>query len=176
MNTMNQIHIDLETLDTARTAQLLSIGAVCGDNTFYRELSNDDYKQYGEFTQSKDTIAWWEDQGGFQYRENPVPVSTALHEFCTWFRGVSTAIESDTEVWANSPSFDCDKINFHLEVLHLPPLWKFYQERDVRTIKSLAYTLHLPIAAALNPHHALQDAINQREFVRDVYQYLNDRL
>ena len=59
-----QIHIDLETLATSYNAQILSIGAVCGNAEFYIEVDTSLYDD--TFAVSESTREWWVSQGGFK--------------------------------------------------------------------------------------------------------------
>lgn len=167
----NQVHVDLETLDTRPTSKVLSIGAVCGTEEFYCELDQSVYAMSQEFTYSQSTLDWWDEQGGFQPSVEPVNPFVAISNFSRWFAEV-TAELSDVEVWANSPSFDCQILTHHFTYFGVTQPWKFYQERDVRTAKALATALRLNVRQAKNPHNALQDAKNQQAMVDSIYQTL----
>lgn len=159
----NQVHVDLETYDTAHTAKILSIGAVCGVDTFYCEVSQGEYPEMA-FTESEATRKWWDDQGGFVPTVESDSPSQCIHSFCVWFLRVTDGMD-DVEVWANSPSFDCDILIHHFRYYGVNLPWKFYQEQDVRTIKRLARRLNLGIEMKTNDHNALRDAQNQQRFV-----------
>lgn len=169
---LNQIHIDLETLDTRHTSRILSIGAACGTETFYEEVDQASYEQ-GElaFTTSNETVAWWDERGGFQPTKEPITPSQMTSKLALWIGEVTDTV-ADFEVWANSPSFDCAILMHHFKYYSIAPPWQFYRERDVRTIKALYQHLRLNIQKYTNPHHALQDAINQQKMVDSVYMTL----
>jgi len=167
----HQVHIDLETLDTKHTAKILSIGAVCGQEQFYTEIALDHYPETGHFTISDSTVKWWDEQGGFQPSTVPQSPHEAVTSFVRWFDRQD--IDSKKlEVWANSPSFDCAILHNHFNYYSVNHPWRFYHERDVRTIKSLATAMRLNIRPYKNPHNALEDAKNQQRFVNSVYQTL----
>ncbi len=172
----NQVHIDLETLDTAHTAKILSIGAVCAEETFYCEIDQALYPQGDVFTASQDTIEWWESQGGFKPSCESVSPAAAMACLSDWWGMVAAHNLDGCEVWANSPSFDCKIINHHLTTLAASPLWNFWQERDVRTVKAVAKAMKLPIRTFNNPHNALKDALNQQAYVKSVYSTLANQL
>jgi hypothetical protein len=163
-----QCHFDLETLDTLNSAKILSIGAVFGDEHFYVEVDQSHYENT-PFTESKSTVEWWEKQGGFQPSEEPKSPYEAITKFHIWLRQCTESLHS-WEIWANSPSFDCEIIKFHMRHYKLSPPWKFYQERDVRTMHSMAETMNLGVRKPTNPHNALQDASNQRVYVEAIYE------
>lgn len=159
----NQLHVDLETYDTEHTAKVLSIGAVIGSETFYCEIAQGEYPEL-IFTESKETREWWDKQGGFTPSVEADSPSQCIHSFAVWYARVTEGIR-DVEVWANSPSFDCDILTHHFKYygVHMP--WRFYQEQDVRTIKRLATRLKLNVEMKKNDHNALRDAQNQQRFV-----------
>jgi hypothetical protein len=164
----SQIHLDLETLGIRESSKILSIGAVHMANTFYRELDITLYNGMPVFTQDQSTIDWWEEQGGFQPQETPISPYNAIAEFNTWVQ--DCIAEGADEVWANSPTFDCDMLRFHMDaLLHADAPWMFWQERDVRTLKALARSMRVTARSYKNPHHALVDAQNQRNYVLSVY-------
>lgn len=160
---LNQVHVDLETMDTEHTAKVLSIGAVCGTETFYCEIAQGEYPEI-VFTESKETREWWDRQGGFVPTVESVSPSQAIHSFAVWFNRVTHDVDS-VEVWANSPSFDCDILTHHFKYYGINQPWMFWQEQDVRTIKQLSRRLKLSVDMRKNDHNALRDAQNQQRFV-----------
>lgn len=184
MDLFSQLHIDLETLDTAHTAQMLSIGACIADKEFYVEVDTSFYDMFYDtpgdttpsnpkFTKSSDTVAWWAEQGGFIPTTAPISPMAATAQLVRWITDNSVA---DMTVWANSPSFDCEILKYHMTAYGLQCPWPFYVERDVRTIKDLAKKIHLPINFPKNPHNALQDARNQQKLVESVFRTLAQKV
>ena len=168
----DQCHVDLETLDTRETSRILSIGAVFKDEKFYVEIDTCLYPTDSPFTESKSTKDWWEKQGGFHPTlDTLISPYEATTKFHRWLSTI-TVSSANWEIWANSPSFDCSMLRFHLNFFNTRPCWDFWQERDVRTAKAIAVAMKLPIRAPQNPHNALQDAANQRVYVEQVYDIL----
>jgi hypothetical protein len=165
-----QCHVDLETYDIQNTAKLISIGAVMGDERFYVEIDQSHYENT-PFTESESTVKWWLKQGGFQPSEEPKSPYEAITKFSIWLRELTEGL-ADWEIWANSPSFDCEILKFHMVHYKLNPPWKYYQEADVRTVYKLAEAMKLGVRKPKNPHNALQDASNQRVYVESVYDTL----
>ena len=158
-----QIHIDLETLATSYNAQILSIGAVCGNAEFYIEVDTSLYDD--TFAVSESTREWWVSKGGFKPTLLDLfSPGNAINQLADFIAGVVKQ-ERDFEVWANSPSFDCAILRHHFDQHFLPCPWEFWQERDVRTIKNAAKRLRMNLRERSNPHHALQDAKNQQMLV-----------
>lgn len=163
-----QCHVDLETYDTRDTAKILSIGAVMEDEKFYVEIDQSHYENT-PFTESQSTVEWWAAQGGFQPSETDLKSPyEAITKFHVWLRNQTEQLMT-WEIWANSPSFDCDILQFHMKHFKLTPPWKFYQERDVRTMHAMAQAMRLGVRKPENPHNALQDACNQRIYVESIY-------
>jgi len=162
-----QIHIDLETLGIRATSQILSIGACCNDNHFYREIDLSHYDD--NFTTDESTAKWWHDRGGFQPTVESVSPHKALTALGHWITDQLERGQDEFEVWANSPSFDCAILRHHYSQYSLFCPWAFWQERDVRTIKNAARTLRIPLNTKPNPHNALQDALNQQALVNRFY-------
>jgi hypothetical protein len=179
---MIQIHIDNETRCTKHSAQLLSVGAVAkrlGDTAprldFYVEIDTTSYGDNPDFTVCSNTELWWANRGGFEpTTDELVPWGQAMWRLYDFFGLVRDHFpremdDDQFEVWANSPSFDLAQLTYHFERCDLKPVWGFWQERDVRTVRKLAEALHLPITRPPAPHHALGDAAQQLEFVERVY-------
>jgi hypothetical protein len=175
--------IDIETLDTAPTALVLSAGWAWFDTEgilssghvcFDHEL-----QQRGqERTISASTVHWWKKQ--------PAPMPESRHGFdvrrldgAIWATFPYTepaslsAAMPDVLVWANSPSFDCVILRHWASRLRHALPWAHWQERDFRTFRALCEA-----AAQRNPsellrtrpqasHNAEQDARDQAQFMID---------
>jgi len=74
----------------------------------------------------------------------------------TFHRSVSL---TSSEVWANSPSFDCEQLEHAGEAVGVSMPWEFYQERDVRTLDALPHSVDLDQQGT--EHTALDDALYQ---------------
>lgn len=159
--------LDLETGGTSAGCAIFSIGAVCFDpmsdflgDEFYLEVSHKScIEQNLRFDQA--TMDWWKAIG------NPpnglFSVSKVLTDFIAWIK----ANKPLTAYWANSPSFDLSILNYALRINELEFPLPYYSERDVRTLKAIAwpnneYKLH-------NGHNALDDAKNQARLVQAAY-------
>jgi len=169
---MYQIHVDIETLGTAATSKVLSLGACCDDKTLYVEVDVSQYQ--GRFTEDKSTLEWWEQQGGFQHTLPPDEMVTPAHmvrALGAFILDVVGDPDADFEVWANSPSFDLAILRHHCRQFAIPVPWMFWQERDVRTINALAKRLRLA-SKEKAPHNALADAQLQERLVKRIYTQL----
>lgn len=159
---VDRVMVDIETLGRERGATILSIGAVRFDTEgvygeFHRSVSRESCETAG-LTVEEETLEWWQsqDEAAQQVLEGGERLADVLFEFTDWF-------EDAEEIWANSPSFDCEILEAAYEAVDLVEPWEFYHERDVRTVKEL------PIAPELEQdgteHDALDDAVYQARIV-----------
>jgi len=156
----NRVMVDIETLGTNPGATILSIGAVqfgpahTGD-TFYRSISRESCEAAG-LTVDADTLDWWQDQddAARAVLDGGQPLADVLAAFRAWYVG-----KDFDEVWANSPSFDCELLEAAYDAVGMDAPWDFYDERDYRTLTAL------PCAVTLEQqgteHDALDDARHQ---------------
>ena len=161
-NGVDRVMVDIETLGRERGAAILSIGAVRFDSAgvygeFYRSVNRESCEAAG-LTVEEDTLSWWQgqDEAAREVLHGGEKLADVLFEFTQWF-------EDANEIWANSPSFDCEILEAAYEAVGLVEPWEFYHERDARTIKNL------PIAPELEQdgteHDALDDAAHQARIV-----------
>lgn len=144
-----EIMFDIETLDTADTAVVLSIGAVLFDKTkvpgeeivdrFYRVLDIQSQIDAGR-TISQSTLLWWlsdHDAAKVNARAeafNPVrqPVVESLGAFYGW--ATQTPVVSVNRYWCVGPHFDGAIMNNLALDFNCEVPWRYNQLRDVRTV------------------------------------------
>ncbi|WP_197425373.1 3'-5' exonuclease [Halobacterium sp. CBA1126] len=153
--------VDIETLGLEPGSAILSIGAVeftadgLGDE-FHREISLKSCQAAG-LEIDAGTLEWWlsQDDAVTGVLAGGGELGPVLNAFYNWY-------PDGAEVWANSPSFDCRHLEAAFDAVGMTEPWEYYDERDVRTLKSL------PIAANVemdgNEHDALDDAKHQARF------------
>jgi len=153
-----RVMVDIETLGLEPGASVLSIGAVEFDTDgyhpgFYGSITRESCEEAG-LTVDEDTVEWWQDQPDEARKqlEGGDDLADVLEEFAEFVDGAD-------EVWANSPSFDCELLIEAGRRVGVPMPWEFYEERDHRTLKSL------PVAVDVGhegvKHNALDDATHQ---------------
>lgn len=152
---VDRVMVDIETLGLEPGAAILSIGAVRFDTaelgeTFYRSVSLQSCQEAG-LTIDADTLDWWLGQddavtgilsGGDKLGE----VLFDFSEFCG---------DAD-EIWAFSPSFDCEMLSAAYDAVDQPVPWSYRDERDARTIAALPYAVEAEQDG--DEHDALDDA------------------
>ncbi|SLM62841.1 Exodeoxyribonuclease VIII [Dickeya aquatica] len=172
--------IDLETLGKNKNAPLASIGAVFFEpetgelgEKFYCRVDFENDMKNGAIPDG-DTIKWWLKQSAEARAElvsdDAIPVWDAVNKFSDWLTDNADNL-NEVKVWANSPSFDCVILSAAFERAETDVPWKYWNERDVRTIKevSLAVTGFCRTIETIGvKHNALDDAISQVALVSAV--------
>lgn len=155
----NNVAIDLETMDTASTAAIVSIGAVKFDkdgikDKFYAIIDLEDCVRLG-LTMSPSTVKWWIRQTNKSDTFNDslsVNLALALIRFSEW-------IGHDAKVWGNGSDFDNVILSNAYNACSLTSPWKYYNNCCYRTIKNLAP--HIKMCRQGIHHNALDDATSQ---------------
>jgi len=171
-----RIMVDIETVGLEIGSAIVEIGAVqfapgeAIDETFYTSVSLTSAQDAG-LTVDADTVEWWVGEHPEVAGEVLVggrDLEDALREFATWY-----GVIEPHEVWANSPSFDCEMLEHAGEEVGVPMPWEFYQERDVRTLDSLPHGVEIEQEGT--EHNALDDAIYQARLASEILGSLNTR-
>lgn len=140
------VMIDIETLAKSKTAIIISMAAAffnpyTGEITtrFKRNINIQSCLNAG-LEIDGDTISWWLKQDAeirASVLKDPKPIFTVLKEFESWFFE-NKIPKQDPEMWCNGTSFDFPILSSaFLLALKKDFPWKYYMERDVRTILSL---------------------------------------
>lgn len=159
--------IDLETLDTEPDAVILSIGAVFFDEngtyeTFYRELDAQKQIDLGR-TVSFSTLQWWITQKGmFPKSCGATDFHMDMIDFDMFCR-----THGNIKPWGNGATFDITKMESLYKIANMEVPWKFWNIRDVRTVVDFFPECKGNVK---NNHNALDDAINQADWVRKAMQ------
>lgn len=154
----DRVMVDIETLGLDVGSAILSIGAVRFAPGRVRDtaewsISLASCQEHG-LTIDADTLGWWLDQGpeAQEVLTGGDKLETVLTGFAEWFGDAD-------EIWANSPSFDCEMLEHAYGVTGLVEPWEFYQERDFRTLDSLSVAPEMEQEGV--EHDALADAVYQ---------------
>lgn len=160
---MNQVMIDLETLDTAPSAVVLAIGACRFDDngtgkTFYAVLDAQPQLAAGR-TVSASTINWWlqqSDDARLAIANAPKRHPRhALVAFSEWLKA-----EATEGVWGNGAGFDITILERLYASFDLLPPWDYTAPRCYRTLKALHRNTPVPMRTGVY-HNALDDAVYQ---------------
>lgn len=152
--------IDLETLDTERTAAIVSIGMAFFDEerivkTLYCRVNLKECFDRG-MTLSKETAKWWFEQSYAVQAELTNPHRLGLESALKVVRDQLATV--DGQVWSCG-SFDLEILTHAFGLFSMEPAWKYWQARDFRTVRELE-KWQLPEREG-DAHNALCDVWHQ---------------
>jgi len=160
----DRVMVDIETLGTETGSAILSIGAALFDvdgvrETFHRSISLTSCQEAG-LSIDAETLQWWleQDEQAQGVLTGGDDLTRVLSEFGCWYRSHDV-----DEVWANSPSFDCEMLEHAFDIVGIKTPWEFYEERDFRTLKELHFAADVDQQGV--EHDALDDAVYQAQVV-----------
>lgn len=169
--------IDLETLDTQPSCQILTLGAVkfnpLDDSEPYNEMyfkPNIDEQDALGRTTSDDTIKWWSQQNDAVQQEafsdsGRISLSTIIPQLNKWMVGVDV-------LWGHGYGFDITILEDLYRSLKQPIPWQFWQVRDSRTLFSALKNGDPRKSMQTDLHNALADAYYQAKSVQIAYKEL----
>lgn len=168
---VDRVMLDLETLGLEPGAAILSIGAVRFSKDglggeFHRNVSLQSCDDAG-LEIDVGTLEWWlgQDDEVSGILTGGEDLSRVLFEFGNFYRGAD-------EIWAFSPSFDCEILASGYDAIGETKPWSYQDERCCRTLAAL------PIAADVeregNEHDALDDAKYQARTAAETLRRLEE--
>ncbi|HFK1315342.1 TPA: 3'-5' exoribonuclease [Escherichia coli] len=175
--------IDLETMGTNTNAPIVVIGAVFFDPqtgeigpVFYIVISLTDAMNTGAVPDGG-TIEWWLKQSSearAAILTDQVKLKDALSRFREFIHEYSD--EKFVQVWGNGATFDNAILRRSYERQGIPCPWRYYNDRDVRTIVELGKTIDFDARIVIPfegvRHNALDDARHQAKYVSAIWQKL----
>ncbi|HBS6320038.1 3'-5' exonuclease [Klebsiella pneumoniae] len=182
---MNHLMIDLETMGNKPNAPIVSIGAVFFEPStgelgkeFYRVVSLKSSMDGGAVP-DPDTIMWWmqqseEARAAICDKDTVTSLVTALSDLNCFIR--DNADHDKVQVWGNGATFDNVIIRASYDREFMPCIWKFWNDRDVRTIVELGRAIGInprrDIPFEGDVHNALADARHQAKYISVIWQRL----
>ena len=165
---INAIHfvLDLETMSTAPNAAIAAIGCVRvqqGEmvDEFYERVDLESSRAMGGQIDTP-TLQWWltQPQEARQEVSGELPgvhITTALGNLSEFMRrgGIT---DDQPLVWGNGSSFDNVILGSAFQRTGLTLPWKFWNDRDLRTLLALHPHVKKAIPFEGTKHHALNDA------------------
>ena len=161
---MKRVMVDIETHGLEPGAAIVSIGAVeFGPDGLGREFVGDidmESCQEAGFEIDASTVKWWldQDENAQEQLLGGEDLATVLAGFDAWYDA--------EEIWANSPSFDCEHLERAYAAVGLEEPWGFRDERCFRTIRSLGVDAR--VSRDGTEHDALDDARYQAAVASDI--------
>ncbi|HBA3243450.1 TPA: exonuclease [Escherichia coli] len=178
--TCDHLMIDLETMGKNPDAPIISIGAIFFDpqtGDMGPEFSKTIDLETAGGVIDRDTIKWWlkqsrEAQSAIMTDEIPLDDALLqLREFIDENSG-----EFFVQVWGNGANFDNTILRRSYERQGIPCPWRYYNDRDVRTIVELGKAIDFDARTAIpfegKRHNALDDARYQAKYVSAIWQKL----
>lgn len=178
--TCAHLMIDLETMGKNPDAPIISIGAIFFDpqtGDMGPEFSKTIDLETAGGVIDRDTIKWWlkqsrEAQSAIMTDEIPLDDALLqLREFIDENSG-----EFFVQVWGNGANFDNTILRRSYERQGIPCPWRYYNDRDVRTIvelgKAIDFDARMDIPFEGERHNALDDARHQAKYVSAIWQKL----
>ena len=176
----NHLSVDLETMGKNPDAPIISIGAIFFDpqtGDMGPEFSKTIDLETAGGVIDRDTIKWWlkqsrEAQSAIMTDEIPLDDALLqLREFIDENSG-----EFFVQVWGNGANFDNTILRRSYERQGIPCPWRYYNDRDVRTIVELGKAIDFDARTAIPfegvRHNALDDARYQAKYVSAIWQKL----
>ncbi|HAU8124832.1 TPA: exonuclease [Escherichia coli] len=178
--TCDHLMIDLETMGKNPDAPIISIGAI-----FFDPQTGDVGPEFSKTIDletaggviDRDTIKWWlkqsrEAQSAIMTDEIPLDDALLqLREFIDENSG-----EFFVQVWGNGANFDNTILRRSYERQGITCPWRYYNDRDVRTIVELGKAIDFDARTAIpfegKRHNALDDARYQAKYVSAIWQKL----
>lgn len=181
--------LDIETLGTDPGAVILSIAAVEFDletgktgKEFYSKIQLEDSIKHG-FEINPATLKWWLEQDPEVLKEN-ITIPKGTEDLCTVKAVMSELIAHfeyvyapKVHVWGNSNRFDMGILIPYLRIITDKPIWKYSNERDVRTLVSFNPDIKGEVLAQakkdnLDLHNPIIDCKLQIEYCSKIYNSL----
>ncbi|HBQ4737104.1 TPA: 3'-5' exoribonuclease [Escherichia coli] len=176
----HHLMIDFETMGKNPDAPIISIGAIFFDpqtGDMGPEFSKTIDLETAGGVIDRDTIKWWlkqsrEAQSAIMTDEIPLDDALLqLREFIDENSG-----EFFVQVWGNGANFDNTILRRSYERQGIPCPWRYYNDRDVRTIVELGKAIDFDARTAIpfegERHNALDDARYQAKYVSVIWQKL----
>lgn len=170
-----ELMVDIETFGRDNRATILSVGVTVFSeyrsdpkcDTIYFKIPLQPQLEKGR-TVDAETIAWWLqqkeeiplcDKGS---RVDLIKCLIGLGNFFNKYKG--------RKVWAHGTTFDIIKLESLFEDFGMEVPWKYWDIMDCRTVTNL-----INCRSKSNNHNALDDAINQAQWILDAKAVLKDR-
>lgn len=179
---MNDISLDIETMDKASSSAIISISA-CYFNRYTGDIGETFHKQVdlqssidAGLTVSASTLIWWlkqneEARSKFFDNEKQRPLKLVLDD-------LSYFIGKDSQVWGNGATFDNVIVENAFKAVDVEVPWEFWNMRCLRTLVETGLELgidpkkDLPFEGVR--HDALSDAIHQAKVASTIFMKINE--
>lgn len=178
---MKHVMLDIETLGNKTNSVILSIGACYFDpstgdigSTLSVHIDVKSCIDRG-LDMDASTVMWWMSQDK-DAQSKITEGQKDSEDLASALIALASFIDKDAQVWGNGATFDNAIVKNAYDKCFLDAPWKFWNDRDVRTIVELGYQVgfnpkkDMPFKGVR--HDALDDAIHQAKYVSAIWQNL----
>ena len=175
-NNFKHVMIDIETMGTGSYSAIIGIAAVRFDITtgatgenVHLPICLQSCLDAG-LTVDASTIKWWLEQSDVARMTllsgERITIARALG-------ALNAFITENDYVWGNSARFDLGLLENAYNRLKMPMPWKYYNERDVRTLAALVPSVKKQYPRTGIAHNPLDDCKYQIGYCCETYKRLN---
>ncbi|QMR77716.1 exonuclease [Enterobacter sp. RHBSTW-00175] len=178
--------VDIEAFGKKPDSPVVSIGAVFFDpatgNTgseFYKIISLESSMAWGGIPDASTIIYWLRaspEARSELVMDDAIPLDDALLQLNEFITENAVDGAESVQVWGNGATYDNVLLAESYGRTGIPCPWKFWNNRDVRTIvelgKAVGYTPRYEIPFVGEPHKAISDARHQVKYVSAIWQRL----
>lgn len=178
--------VDLEGFGATPDAPIVSIGAVFFNpetgmmgGEFYKVISLRSSMGFGGQPDA-DTILWWLKQSAEARSailvDDAIPLDDALLQLNEFICENAANGPASVQLWGDGATYDNVLLRSSYKRTGIPAIWKFWNDRDVRTIvelgKAIGINPRYEIPFEGEQHNALADARHQVKYVSAIWQQL----
>lgn len=180
--------VDIEAFGKKADSPVVSIGAVFFDpstgNTgleFYKVVSLESSMASGGVPDASTIIFWL--KASLEARselvmDDAIPLDDALLQLNEFIAENAANGPDSVQVWGNGATYDNVLLEASYDRVGIPCPWKFWNNRDVRTIVELGKAVgckpRYEIPFEGEPHKAISDALHQVKYVSAIWQRLTE--
>ncbi|MDX6042639.1 exonuclease [Scandinavium lactucae] len=180
--------VDIESLGKKADSPIVSIGAVFFDpstgNTgseFYKVISLESSMASGGVPDASTIIFWLKaspEARSELVMDDAIPLDDALLQLNEFIAENAANGPDSVQVWGNGATYDNVLLEASYDRTGIPCPWKFWNNRDVRTIVELGKAVgckpRYEIPFEGEPHKAISDALHQVKYVSVIWQRLTE--
>ncbi|WP_409244982.1 3'-5' exonuclease [Enterobacter asburiae] len=180
--------VDIEAFGKKADSPIVSIGAVFFDpstgNTgseFYKVISLESAMASGGVPDASTIIFWLKASPGARSElvmDDAIPLDDALQQLNEFIGENAVNGPDSVQVWGNGATYDNVLLEASYDRTGIPCPWKFWNNRDVRTIVELGKAVgckpRYEIPFDGEPHKAISDALHQVKYVSAIWQRLTE--
>lgn len=180
--------VDIEAFGKKADSPVVSIGAVFFDpstgNTgseFYKVISLESAMASGGVPDASTIIFWLKaspEARSELVMDDAIPLDDALLQLNEFIAENAANGAESVQVWGNGATYDNVLLEASYDRTGIPCPWKFWNNRDVRTIVELGKAVgckpRYEIPFDGEPHKAISDALHQVKYVSAIWQCLTE--